>query len=57
MNKYRATYIRDNKPHKTYILAKNEIIAINKLFDTSYKDARAFDHYSLISISLLKKGA
>ena len=57
MNKYRATYITDNKPYKTYILAKNEIIAINKLFDTSYKDARAFDHYSLISISLLKKGA
>lgn len=56
MNKYRATYIKDNKPHKSYILAKNEILAINRLFDTSYKDARAFDHHALISISLLKRG-
>lgn len=56
MNKYRALYIKDNKQYKTYVLAKNEILAINRLFDTNYKDARAFDHHSLVSISLLRKG-
>lgn len=57
MNKYRALYIKDNKQYKTYVLAKNEVMAINRLFDTSYRDFRAFDHHALISISLLQKGA
>jgi hypothetical protein len=57
MNKYRALYIKENKQYKTYVLAKNEIMAINRLFDTSYQDARAFHHHSLVSISLLQKGA
>ena len=56
MNKYRALYIKDNKQYKTYVLAKNEVMAINRLFDTIYKDARAFNHHALLSISLLKKG-
>ena len=57
MNKYRALYIKGNKQYKTYILAKNEVMAINRLFDTSYQDFRAFNHHALISISLLQKGA
>lgn len=57
MNKYRALYIKDNKQYKTYVLANNEISAINKLFNTSYRDFNAYYHYSLISISLLQKGA
>jgi len=57
MNTYKALYIRGNKQYKAYVLAKNEISAINRLFDTIYKDARAFNHNALISISLLKKGA
>jgi hypothetical protein len=57
MNKYRALYIKDNKQYKTYVLAKNEVMAINRLFDTSYRDFKAFNHHALISISLLQKGA
>lgn len=57
MNKYRALYIKDNKQYKTYVLAKNEITAINLLFDTCYQDSRAFNHDQLISISLLRKVA
>ena len=57
MNTYKALYIRGNKQYKTYVLAKTEVSAINRLFDTNYKDARAFNHNALISISLLKKGA
>jgi hypothetical protein len=57
MNKYSISYNKDNKHYKTYVLAKNELMAINRLFDTSYQDARAFDHHALISISLLQKGA
>ena len=56
MNTYRALYIRGNKQFKTYILAKDTISAINLLFDSSYRDARAYNHHQLISISLLKKG-
>jgi hypothetical protein len=57
MNKYSISYNKDNKQYKTYILAKNEVMAINRLFDTSYQDFRAFNHHALISISLLQKGA
>jgi hypothetical protein len=57
MNKYRALYVKGNKQYKTYVLAKNEVMAINRLFDTSYRDFRAFNHHALISISLLQKGA
>jgi hypothetical protein len=57
MNKYSISYNKDNKQFKTYVLAKNEVMAINRLFDTSYRDFRAFNHYALISISLLQKGA
>jgi len=57
MNKYSISYNKDNKQFKTYVLAKNEVMAINRLFDTSYQDFRAFSHHSLISISLLQKGA
>ena len=56
MNTYRALYIRGNKQFKTYILAKDTISAINLLFDSAYRDARAYNHHQLISISLLKKG-
>ena len=57
MNKYSILYNKDNKQYKTYVLAKNEVIAINLLFDTSYRDNRAFNHHELISISLLRKVA
>ena len=57
MNKYSISYNKENKQYKTHVLAKNEVMAINRLFDTSYRDFRAFNHHALISISLLQKGA
>ena len=54
---YKVIYLLGNKQKKAYVIASSMIEAINRLFDTEYKDARAYDHFGLLHISLLKKGA